>query len=144
MVGTSHLRRPEEAIQRAENEITQALQENLLTRIHELSPSFFERLVVDLIVGMGYGGSREYVVQAIGKSGDEGMDGIVNEDVLGLDRVYIQAMRYVEGNTIGREQIQQFAGALVGHAATKGVFFTTTSFARTALEYAQKSRNGSS
>src|SRR3954470_4287796 len=113
MVGTSHLRRPEEAIQRAENEITQALQENLLTRIHELSPSFFERLVVDLIVGMGYGGSREYVVQAIGKSGDEGMDGIVNEDVLGLDRVYIQAKRYAEGNTVGREQIQQFAGALV-------------------------------
>lgn len=129
---------PEEAIQRAETEITRALQENLLSRIHELSPAFFERLVVDLIVAMGYGGSREYVVQAIGKSGDQGIDGIVNEDVLGLDRVYIQAKRYAADNVIGREQIQQFAGALVGHAASKGVFFTTSSFARTATEYAQK------
>lgn len=129
---------PEEAIQRAENEIVQALQENLLSRIRDLPPSFFEKLVVDLIVAMGYGGSREYVVQAVGRSGDEGIDGIVNEDVLGLDRVYIQAKRYADGNTVGREQIQQFAGALVGHAASKGVFFTTSSFAKTAQEYAQK------
>lgn len=129
---------PEEAIERAENEITRVLQENLLSRIHELSPAFFERLVVDLIVAMGYGGSREYVAQAIGKSGDQGIDGIVNEDVLGLDRVYIQAKRYAADNVIGREQIQQFAGALVGHAASKGVFFTTSTFSRTATEYAQK------
>ena len=129
---------PEEAIQRAESEITLALRENLFTRIHELSPTFFERLVVDLIVAMGYGGSREYVVQEIGKSSDQGIDGIVNEDVLGLDRVYIQAKRYAENNVVGREQIQQFAGALVGHAVSKGVFFTTSTFARTATEYAQK------
>lgn len=129
---------PEEVIQRAENEIVQALQQNLLSRIRELSPSFFERLVVDLIVAMGYGGSREYVVQAVGRSGDEGIDGIVNEDALGLDRVYIQAKRYADGNVVTRDQIQQFAGALVGHAASKGVFFTTSTFAKTSSEYAQK------
>lgn len=129
---------PQDSIQRAEGEIVRALQEDLLSRIRELPPSFFERLVVDLIVAMGYGGSREYVVRAVGRSGDEGIDGIVNEDVLGLDRVYIQAKRYAEGNAITREQIQQFAGALVGHGASKGVFFTTSSFAKTAAEYAQR------
>lgn len=129
---------PQDSIQRAEGEIVRALQEDLLSRIRELPPSFFEKLVVDLIVAMGYGGSREYVVQAVGRSGDEGIDGIVNEDVLGLDRVYIQAKRYAQGNVITREQIQQFAGALVGHGASKGVFFTTSSFAKTAAEYAQR------
>jgi restriction system protein len=129
---------PEDAIQWGEEEISRALRSNLLSRIRELSPTFFERLVVDLIVAMGYGGSREYVAQAVGRSGDEGIDGIVNEDVLGLDRVYIQAKRYAEDNTIGREKLQQFAGALAGHAASKGVYFTTSSFAKTAVEYAQK------
>ena len=107
---------PEEAIQRSENEVTRALQEDLLSRIHELSPTFFERLVVDLIVAMGYGGSREYVVQAIGKSGDQGIDGIVNEDVLGLDRVYIQAKRYAADDVIGRER---FSSLRVRSSATQ-------------------------
>jgi restriction system protein len=105
---------PEELIQEAETQIGDSLKAELLGRIGEMSPSFFEQLVVDLIVAMGYGGSRSNVAKRIGQSGDEGIDGIVNEDPLGLDVVYIQAKRYAPGNTIGRERIQQFIGALVG------------------------------
>jgi restriction system protein len=129
---------PEETIQLAEETIAANLRGLLLDRIRELSPAFFERLVVDLIVAMGYGGTRNSVVQRLGKSGDEGIDGIVNEDPLGLDVVYIQAKRYAPENTIGRERIQQFAGALVGQGASKGVFVTTSSFSRGAVEYAQR------
>lgn len=129
---------PEEAIQQAERLIAASLRADLLSRIQELSPSFFESLVVDLIVAMGYGGSRQSVVRRLGKSGDEGIDGIVNEDALGLDVVYIQAKRYASDNTIGRERIQQFAGALMGQGASKGVFVTTSSFSKQAIEFAQK------
>lgn len=129
---------PEEAIQLAAAQISDSLRSQLLERVGELSPAFFERLVTDLIVAMGYGGSRESVVQRLGKSGDEGIDGVVNEDPLGLDVVYIQAKRYAPDNTMGRERIQQFAGALVGQGAAKGVFVTTSSFSRGAVEYAQR------
>lgn len=129
---------PEEAIQLAAAQISDSLRSQLIERIGELSPAFFERLVTDLIVAMGYGGTRESVVQRLGKSGDEGIDGVVNEDPLGLDVVYIQAKRYAPDNTIGRERIQQFAGALVGQGASKGVFVTTSSFSRNAIEYAQR------
>jgi restriction system protein len=114
------------------------LRGQLLARIGDLSPTFFERLVVDLIVAMGYGGNRQIVAKRLGKSGDEGIDGVVNEDPLGLDMVYIQAKRYAPENTVGRERIQKFAGALVGQAASKGVFVTTSSFSKQAYEYAQK------
>jgi restriction system protein len=127
---------PEEAIQQAEGQIFATLRSQLLIRIGELSPSFFERLVVDLVVAMGYGGTRASVIQKLGKSGDEGIDGVVNEDPLGLDVVYIQAKRYAADNTIGRDRIQQFAGALVGQGASKGVFVTTSSFSKGAIEYA--------
>lgn len=129
---------PEEAVQIAVSQISATLKNQLLVRIWELSPSFFERLVVDLVVAMGYGGSRDSVVQKLGKSGDEGIDGIVNEDPLGLDVVYIQAKRYAADNTIGRERIQQFAGALVGQGASKGVFVTTSTFSKGAVEYANR------
>jgi restriction system protein len=129
---------PEEAIQSAEEQIAADLRSQLLARIAELSPTFFERLVVDLIVAMGYGGNRQTVAKRLGKSGDEGIDGVVNEDPLGLDMVYIQAKRYAADNTVGPERIQQFAGALVGQAASKGVFVTTSSFSKQAYEYAQK------
>ena len=129
---------PEEAIQQAEAQIFENLKSQLLVRIWELSPSFFESLVVDLIIKMGYGGSRESVVQRLGKRGGEGIDGVVNEDALGLDVVYIQAKRYAADNTIGRERIQQFAGALVGQGASKGVFVTTSSFSKGAVDYAIK------
>ena len=129
---------PEEAIQQAESQILIKLRSQLLERIRSLSPNFFERLVVDLIVAMGYGGSRGSVAQKLGKSGDEEIDGIVNEDALGLDVIYLQAKRYAQDNTIGRERIQQFAGALVGQGASKGVFVTTSSFSKGAIEYAHK------
>lgn len=126
---------PEEAIQQADTQLSAHLRSQLLERIAQLSPAFFERLVVDLIVAMGYGGSRNSVAQRLGKSGDEGIDGIVNEDPLGLDVVYLQAKRYAADNTIGRERIQQFAGALAGKRASKGVFVTTSSFSKSASEY---------
>ena len=129
---------PEEAILQAEGQILNSLRGAILDRIRELSPTFFERLVVDLIVAMGYGGSRDSIVQKLTKSADEGIDGIVNEDALGLDAVYLQAKRYAADNTVGRELIQQFAGALVGQSASKGVFVTTSSFSKNALEFAQK------
>ena len=129
---------PEEGIQQAESQILNNLRSEILERLGELSPVFFERLVVDLIVAMGYGGSRNSVAERIGKSGDEGIDGIVNEDPLGLDVVYLQAKRYATDNTIGRERIQQFAGALVGQGASKGVFVTTSSFSKGAIEYANR------
>ena len=129
---------PEERIEAAEEEINNKLRSDLLDSIQEGSPAFFERIVIDLIVGMGYGGSRESTAKRIGKSGDEGVDGIVDEDPLGLDVIYLQAKRYATGNNIGREKIQQFAGALVGQGANKGVFVTTSAFTQGAIEYAQK------
>ena len=87
---------------------------------------------------MGYGGSRGAVAQRLGKSGDEGIDGIVNEDPLGLDVVYLQAKRYAKDSTIGRPMIQQFAGALVGQGASKGVFIATSSVSSGAIEFAEQ------
>ncbi|HEX3064944.1 MAG TPA: restriction endonuclease, partial [Dongiaceae bacterium] len=127
---------PEEAIDDAALKIDSLLRSQLLARIADGSPTFFEQVVVDLIVAMGYGGSREIVAQRLGKSGDEGIDGVVNQDPLGLDVVYIQAKRYAKDNTIGRERIQQFSGALTGQGAGKGVFVTTSSFSKGAIEYA--------
>ena len=98
------------------------------------SPSFFERVVVDLLVKMGYGGNRQDAGRAMGKSGDGGIDGIINEDRLGLDVIYIQAKRW-EG-IVGRPEIQKFAGALQGQRARKGVFITTSNFTQEAREYA--------
>jgi restriction system protein len=129
---------PEEAIQVAVDEITKTLQAQLLDRIFERSPAFFEQLVVDLIVAMGYGGSRGAVAQRLGGSGDEGIDGVVNEDVLGLDAVYLQAKRYKKDNPVHRPMIQQFAGALVGQGASKGVFITTSSFSSGAIDFAKQ------
>lgn len=100
-----------------------------------LSPAFFERLVVELLVKMGYGGSIKDAGRAIGKSGDEGIDGTIKEDKLGLDIIYIQAKRWQLGNVVGRPELQKFVGALAGQGAKKGIFITTSSFTRDALEY---------
>ena len=108
------------------------LEVRLLDQIKELSPTFFERLVVDLLVSMGYGGNREDAGRAVGQSG-EGIDGIIDEDRLGLDVIYIQAKRW-EG-TVGRSEIQKFAGALQGQRARKGIFITTSTFSREAKDY---------
>jgi restriction system protein len=129
---------PEEAIQVAVDEITKTLQTQLLDGILEQPPVFFEQLVVDLIVAMGYGGSRGAVAQRLGGSGDEGIDGVVNEDVLGLDVIYLQAKRYKKDNPVHRPMIQQFAGALVGQGASKGVFITTSAFSSGAKDFAEQ------
>ena len=97
------------------------------------SPNFFERLVVELLVKMGYGGSRKDAGEAIGRTGDEGIDGIIKEDRLGLDTIYIQAKRWQ--GTIGRPEIHRFAGALMGQQSKKGIFITTSDFSRDAREY---------
>lgn len=125
---------PEDALASAYKSLRLALESEVLSSIKEASPSFFERLVVDLLVKMGYGGNRQDAGRALGKSGDGGIDGIINEDRLGLDVIYIQAKRW-EG-TVGRPEIQKFAGALQGQRARKGVFITTSSFTKEAKEYA--------
>ncbi|WP_211532411.1 restriction endonuclease [Methanobacterium alkalithermotolerans] len=106
----------------------------MIKNIKNCSPEFFEKLVVDLLLNMGYGGSRKDAGEAIGKSNDGGIDGIINEDKLGLDTIYIQAKRWE--NTVSRPEIQKFAGALQGQKAKKGVFLTTSNFSKGALEYA--------
>ncbi len=124
---------PEDALASAYNKLRSSLYSEILTSVKDATPSFFERLVVDLLVKMGYGGNRQDAGRALGKSGDSGIDGIINEDRLGLDVIYIQAKRW-EG-VVGRPEIQKFAGALQGQRARKGVFITTSSFTKEAKEY---------
>ena len=124
---------PEKSIEENYQKIQEGLAAELLQKIKDNTPAFFEKLVVDLLVKMGYGGSREDAGEAVGGSGDGGIDGIINEDRLGLDVVYIQAKRW-EGN-VSRPEIQRFAGALQGQRARKGVFITTSNFTRDAKEY---------
>jgi restriction system protein len=127
---------PEEMLESAHQQIRNDLAGDLLKRIKAAPPAFFERLVVELLVKMGYGGSRREAGKAIGKSGDEGIDGIINEDRLGLDTIYIQAKRW-EG-TVGRPEIQRFVGALQGKRARKGVFLTTGYFSAEAHDYVSR------
>ena len=128
---------PEEQIDAAHAVLTAALQAELLQRVLEQSPSFFERLIVELLVAMGYGGSHEDAARQLGKSGDGGIDGVIDEDRLGLDRIYVQAKRYAAGSSVGRPEVQGFVGSLVGLGATKGVFVTTSTFSKQALDYAR-------
>lgn len=124
---------PEEVLQKAYQSIRSDLAGEILERIKSNSPAFFENLVIDLMVAMGYGGSRVDAGQSVGQSGDEGIDGIIKEDRLGLDVIYLQAKRW-EG-TVGRPEIQKFVGALHGKRAKKGVFITTGKFSEEAHEY---------
>lgn len=126
---------PEEAMESAHSRMRISLASDLLARVKAGTPSFFERLVVELLIQMGYGGSRRDAGQAIGRSGDEGIDGVISEDRLGLDIVYIQAKRW-EG-TVGRPEIQKFVGALHGKRAKKGVLITTGSFSSDAVTYVE-------
>jgi len=125
---------PEDILASAYKKLRENLEAELLDQVKGASPVFFERLVIDLLVAMGYGGSRRDAGRAIGRSGDGGIDGIIKEDKLGLDVIYVQAKRW-EG-TVGRPEIQKFAGALQGQRASKGVFITTSGFTREAEEYA--------
>ena len=131
-----HQKTPEEALESAYQNLRDTLANDLLQQIKSSPPSMFERIVVELLVKMGYGGSRQDAGKAIGQSGDEGIDGIIKEDRLGLDIIYIQAKRWE--NTVGRPEIQKFAGALQGQRAKKGIFITTSSFSKDAHEYASR------
>jgi restriction system protein len=126
---------PEETLQKAYINIRADLASEILERIKGNSPAFFERLVVDVMVALGYGGSRADAGKSIGQSGDEGIDGIIKEDRLGLDVIYLQAKRW-EG-TVGRPEIQKFVGALHGKRAKKGVFITTGRFSDDAVKYVE-------
>ena len=126
---------PEESLEKSYQSIRESLAFELLCKIIELSPVFFERLVVDLLVKMGYGGSMKDAGKAIGKSGDEGIDGTIKEDKLGLDIIYIQAKRWKPGNVVGRPELQKFVGALAGQGAKKGIFITTSGFTHDAMSY---------
>ncbi|HEY0721773.1 MAG TPA: restriction endonuclease [Gammaproteobacteria bacterium] len=127
---------PEESLEFAYQRLRNELADELLRTIVSCTPAFFERLVVDLLVAMGYGGSRQDAGRAIGRSGDDGIDGIIKEDRLGLDIIYLQAKRWQ--GVVGRPEIQKFAGALQGNRARKGVFITTSSFTREADEYVSR------
>lgn len=126
---------PEEQIDAAHASITAALRTDLLDRILVNSPAFFEQLIVDLLVAMGYGGNHESAAMQLGRTGDGGVDGVINEDRLGLERIYVQAKRYDPGNPIGRPDVNGFVGSLVGFGATKGVFVTTSTFSQPARDY---------
>lgn len=129
----SALKTPEEILEGAFEEISESLAQDLINQMKTSSPSFFERLVIDLLVKMGYGGSRSDAARAVGQSGDGGIDGIIDEDRLGLDSIYIQAKRW--DGIVGRPEIQKFVGALMGKRARKGIFITTSKFSGDALGY---------
>lgn len=124
---------PEELLETAYQRLRNELAADILTHVKKCSPQFFERLVIDVLIKMGYGGSRREAGEAIGRSGDEGIDGIINEDRLGLDVIYLQAKKWEA--TVGRPEIQKFVGALHGKHAKKGIFITTGTFSPEAEQY---------
>ena len=126
---------PEEALEISYQSIRVELVDEILSQIAGSTPGFFERLVIDLLVEMGYGGSRREAARAVGLSGDEGIDGIIDEDRLGLDTVYVQAKRWKPSTPVGRPEIQKFVGALQGQRARKGIFITTSRFTDDAEKY---------
>jgi len=125
---------PAEAMEAAYENLRSNLSRELLLQLKSISPRLFEEIVIDLLVKMGYGGNRKDAGKAIGKTNDAGIDGIIKEDKLGLDVIYIQAKRWE--NTVSRPEIQKFAGALQGQRAKKGIFITTSNFSQSAIEYA--------
>ena len=127
---------PQEALEAAYQEMRETLAQELLQKVMESPPSFFERLVVELLVAMGYGGSLSDAARAVGQSGDEGIDGIIDEDRLGLDTIYIQAKKWQ--GTVSRPEIQKFVGALQGKRARKGIFITTSNFSKGARDYVSR------
>lgn len=130
---------PEEAIDRAAEQLNGELEADLLHRVRSGQPAFFEQVVVDLLVAMGYGGGNATKSRVTGRSGDGGIDGTIREDVLGLDEIYVQAKRYAEGNNVRASDLRDFAGAIDLAGTTKGVFVTTAGFTRDAENYVAKS-----
>lgn len=129
---------PEERLENASSELQAQLASDLLEAITKNPPLFFEQLVVDLLVTMGYGGSRLDAGQALGKTGDGGIDGIIKEDKLGLDVIYLQAKRYGVDNVVPSRDIRDFTGSLEGHGAQKGVFITTSSFTKDGIDFVKR------
>ncbi len=129
---------PDEVMRSAHKQMSAALGQDILDRILQAPPVFFERLIVALLLAMDYGGSAAEAGRAIGRSGDDGVDGVIDQDTLGLDRVYIQAKRYQKQNSIGSGAIRDFFGSLDMHKASKGLFVTTSSFSSAAIETVEK------
>jgi restriction system protein len=129
---------PDELLRSTIKEVETALASDLLLRVCAASPAFFERLVVDLLLAMGYGGSRAEAGRALGKTGDGGIDGVVDQDQLGLDRIYIQAKKYSPENAVSEPEIRGFTGSLGANKANKGVFVTTSYFTKPAHDFAER------
>ncbi len=128
---------PIELFERSYKKLRNDLKTEVLEQIFSCSPFFFEKLVVDLLINLGYGGSRKEAGEAFVTTGDEGIDGVIKEDKLGLDLIYIQAKRWKNSSCVGRPEIQKFAGALQGKRAKKGIFITTSYFSSEAKDYVQ-------
>ncbi|NBC19804.1 MAG: restriction endonuclease, partial [Alphaproteobacteria bacterium] len=128
---------PDEALRAAHRKINESLAADLLDRVRDASPAFFESVIVSLLVSMGYGGSSEEAGRSLGRSGDDGVDGVIDQDPLGVDQIYLQAKRYAEGNSVGAGAIRDFFGALSLKRATKGIFVTTSTFSPSATDTAR-------
>lgn len=128
---------PDEILRAAYKQINDALTSDILSRTRKVSPAFFEQLLIDLLLAMGYGGSDEGMAHTLGKSGDNGVDGVINQDPLGVDQVYIQAKRYADGYNVGAGEIRDFFGALNLKKAQKGIFITTSEFTSSATQTAK-------
>jgi len=128
---------PDEILRKAHQSINDALALELLSSVRDCSPAFFEQLIVDLLIAMGYGGASEDAGRALGRSGDNGVDGVIDQDPLGVDQIYIQAKRYQEANTVGPADIRDFFGSLSLKKANKGIFVTTSNFTASAIQTAK-------
>ena len=128
---------PDEILRSAHKSINDTLAADLIDRVRESSPAFFEDLIVELLLAMGYGGTSEDAGRSLGQSGDNGVDGVIDQDPLGVDQIYVQAKRYAEGNNIGPGDIRDFFGALNLQKAQKGLFFTTSAFSASAIQTAR-------
>ena len=132
-----HHSTPDEVLREAYTKINASLADDLLERVRNASPTFFEELIIELLLGMGYGGTSKEAGHALGRSGDNGVDGVIDQDPLGVDQIYVQAKRYAEGNNVGAGELRDFFGALHLKKATKGIFFTTSSFSPAATQTAK-------
>ena len=130
---------PEEKLDHAVRQLSSDLEADVLHRVRSAAPTFLERVVVDLLIAMGYGGGDAAMGRVTGRSGDGGIDGTIREDALGLDEVYVQAKKYAEGNAVGEGDLRNFAGAIDAAGTTKGVFVTTAGFTRAAKDYVARS-----
>ena len=135
MSGDESTETPEEALERAAKQLRSALEADVLQRVRDAEPAFLERVVVDLLIAMGYGGGDPEKGRVTGRSGDGGIDGTIREDALGLDKIYVQAKKYSEGNTVGAGDLRSFTGAIEAEGMTKGVFVTTASFTHAARDH---------